>query len=402
MKTIGIVSEDFELINHFREIDYFDTVQSIDLEEIEFSKYDVVLLSDRIVPLNDLKGILDLSCLCKCFYMVSHENLTNMSQTILQAENAIMIPPRLTIKQVFKFVLDRVQNTLITQNKVFTFFGADAKVGTTMMAQCVSERLAKVSERVVFLPLHGRVGDEYLNLEFDHGLDDIKTKLQNKVLSHREITDLCIKSKAGYYFLPGLRNQLLRRHFHPEQIVYLIQQLESLFDTVIIDAGSNIDLGMSIAALNCSPNRFLVTTQQEIVKKRFLDLNTQILKKLSIDQFMLVINKYVDSPSLDRTQKIAKDYNATYVASLPYMEYGWQCEQDRVSLSSFNNGVFENGIEQIVKLIALHLELPWDNSRDKQQGIFHNLFGIKNFFKQDKHKVNQQSESRDRQYGAVI
>jgi len=359
VKRIGIVCEDHNLVSHFKEAEYFEQVQAISIKEVQNSDFDVLLISDRQVGLNELK-IMDLKSLGEnIFYMISHQNFTNMSQAIVKSEGVTMIPPRLTIDQIFKFVYERTRKNLLTQNKVFSFFGADSKVGTTMVAQSVCENFVGHSDRVILITLDGSSGDDFMSMDTTTGLDEIKTKLQTRILSSKELGELCIKNASGFYSLPGIKNIMLKHHYHPEQVSYLIELLEELFEIVIIDAGSNIELGMTIASLNKTPNRFLVVTQQQIVKKRYMKLYNQILEKLSIDQFMIIVNKTVNDPVLTYPVALANEYGGILISELPFLEYGWQCEYEKRTLLSFNIDAYSEGIAKISKVISIHLGMKY-------------------------------------------
>ncbi len=387
MKSLGIFSEDYELINNFRKIEYFDSVEKIGLEDLEHKVYDVVVASDRLLSLNDFKDYKGHHEMGKCFYMVSNHNLTNMSHSMLKAEGIEMVPPRLTVSQVVKCVIDKTQNTLTSTNKIFTFFGADTKVGTTMISQCVCEKIAQINDRVIYVSLSGQVGNDYTTANVGQSLDLLKTKLQTKVLRKNELSDICKRTEGGYYFLPGPKNRLMLRHYHPEQISYLIEMLEDLFDVIIVDAGSNIELGMTISALNSTPNRFLVTTQQELAFQRFKDLEYQVLKKLSIDQFLLIVNKNISNPALNTPAQLAKKYGLSHISCLPFMEYGWQCEQEKMSLNHFSDDIFSKGVQNISKLIAVHLDLKIEEDEGVKSGVFGKWFSKRRVFKKPIERV---------------
>lgn len=146
--------------------------------------------------------------------MVSNENFTNLSEALVGSTGIIMVPPRLTTEQVFNFVYQKLERNLISKNKVFTFFGADSKVGTTMVSQSVATIMTKVSDRVLYLPLDGNVGDDYIEFESRFGLGELKARLQTKkILSHSELMDICIKTKSGFFCTPWAQKHVIKKKF---------------------------------------------------------------------------------------------------------------------------------------------------------------------------------------------
>lgn len=377
MRTIGVLAEDIELINHLKSESIFDEVFILSESELLTKSLDVVLVSDRSMSISKLKALSDEVNWSKCFYMITGRNFSNLTQALVESEKITMIPPRLTVDQIVDFVMLRIQRNSITRNKLFTFFGADGKVGTTMLAQSTAERLSKISDRVVYISLDGSLGDDYSQFESKFGLGDIKSKLQTKILSRAELEEICTKCRAGYYVLPGIKSILLRRQFHPEHISYLLTLLKQVFDIVIIDVGANIELGTSVAGLNATPNRFLVTTQQHIAYKRFNNLKKQVLDLMGMDHYMLILNKYVESSSLEDSIRLEDKYCGTLVTTVPHSEYGWQCEQEQRTLIQMKDSQYMASIERICEVITSHLGIPFERSPKRRTGIMKRLFSLK-------------------------
>ena len=374
MRKLGILADDIELINNFKQSSSFEEVIILNESNIKTEAIDIVLVSDRKYAISNLKNLAGLMNWQKCFYMVSGKNFSNLTRALVESDVVTMIPPKLTIDQIVDFVYQRIHKNSISKNKLFTFFGADSKVGTTMIAQSTAELLAKVSNRVIYLPLDGTVGDDYCQFDNKFGLNDIKTKLQTKILSRNELEDICVESKAGYDVLPGIKSILSRRQFHPEDVAYLLKLIKKLYEVVIIDTGSDIELGTAIAGLNATPNRILVTSQQSVAYKRFRNLKNQILDLVGIESYLIVINKYVDNPSLEDSRKMESNFGGTLVTTVPFIEYGWQCEQEQRSLLSTKDDQFTESIESIVEVITSHLDIPFSKSVKRKKSFFSRLF----------------------------
>lgn len=375
MKAVGLLSNDVELQGLLDKTDRFASVDLITPETLNSGLYDIYIISDQIMSFTDVKKYTGENHKKQYFYMVSSENFTNLTQAVVQSGGLVMVPPKLTPHQVSDYIVNQLGNDLVHKNEVFTFFGADTKVGTTMLAQSVAKHLSDFSENVLFIPLDGNFGDDYVKFDGKFGLGDLKSKLQTQIASGSELREACVKTSSGYYVLPGLKSILTKQQFHPKHIAFLVEMMREQFDVVLLDAGSNIELGMAISALNATPNRILVTTQQPQALKRFKQVQYQVLNKLSVDKFLLVVNKYVDTSALSNAGLLEKEYGFPLVASLPYMEYGWQCEQEQTTLYEFKDDLYKSGVVDIAKVISSHLNKDWVGEETKRKGIIHKLFG---------------------------
>ncbi len=375
MKAVGLLSNDIELKAFLEQTERFNSVELIDEETFVNGLHDIYIISDQVMPFNNVKSFIGQSKGKPIFYMVSSQNFTNLTEAVVHSGGLVMVPPKLTPSQIADFIVKKLGQELIQKNKVFTFFGADSKVGTTMVTQSVAKHLSTFSDSILFIPLDGGFGDDYTRFDSKFGISDLKSKLQAQIASASEMKEACVKTSDGYYLMPGLKSILARQQFHPKHITFLIDLMKERFDVVLLDAGSNIELGMSISALNATPNRFLVTTQQVLSLKRFKRVEYQVLNKLSVDKFLLVANKHVASSALSDTSLMEKEYGFPLVSTLPYMEYGWQCEQEQSTLYSYKDEEYTRGIIDIGKIISSHLGKDWVNQDTSKKGIIHKLFG---------------------------
>ena len=375
MKAVGLLSNDIELQGLLDQTDRFVSVELITSDVLKRGLHDIYIISDQVMSFTNLKQCIGQDTEKQYFYMVSSENFTNLTQAVVQSSGLVMVPPKLTPLQISDFIVNKLGKDLVHKTEVFTFFGADTKVGTTMVAQSVAKHLSAFSDRVLFIPLDGGFGDDYVKFDGKFGLGDLKSKLQTQIASGSELKEACVKTSDGYHILPGLKSILARQQFHPKHITFLVGLMKEGFDVVLLDAGSNIELGMAISAINATPNRILVTTQQPQSLKRFKQVQYQVLNKLSVDKFLLVVNKYVDSTALSDTGLLEKEYGFPLVASLPYMEYGWQCEQEQSTLYTHKDEYYKSGIVDISNVISSHLGKDWVAEESGRKGIIHKLFG---------------------------
>lgn len=370
MYNVGLLSKDFDLIEQFKKIDYFDSFK-IGNDISELNDTDILIISDRVFSANDLLGKIaqEKFNVKHVYFMVSNKNYSNNLRNLLESKNIIVIPPRLTNNQIIEFIIKNSFDGIRTDKNIFTFLGADSKVGTTMVAQSIAELISLQTNKSVFLGfLNGKTSTEYIENSRGQGIDEIKTKLTNKILSFDEFIDVCIK-KDNLYILEGASYLPEIKYYHPEDIENLINLISNKFDIIILDTGSNVELGMTIGALNLTSFRFLITTQQESALQNFNKVNEQVLKKLGIKDFMLIINKYIDDNMLGSAYEIAKLYNNTLAATVPYLKWGWQAEKDKKTFLNYDDKEYRFKIEEIAAIIykSLGLEnltiektgLPW-------------------------------------------
>jgi len=149
------------------------------------------------------------------------------------------------------------------------------------------------------------------------------------------------------------------------------------FDIVIIDAGSNIESGLTIGALNSSKHRFLVTTQQESSINNYKLVKEQILQKLNINDFMLIINKYINLDDLYNPYQLSKQYEgSTFVSSLPLLNWGWQSEKDKKTLLHYDDKDFVSSIDKIANIIASQVDEKYETDSTEKTTFFNKVFKV--------------------------
>ncbi len=263
-------------------------------------------------------------------------------------------------------------------DNVYVFLGADAKVGVTMLTSCISQSIARQGIDVLHIHLDGKFGNEYYKSLYeihDVGLDDLKLKLKSGILNIEDIKSVCDVLYGNLYHISGVADILKKHDYTPNQIHMLLEQCNQVFDFVIVDAGSDIHLAMSIAALLSTDNRFIVLTQQYLAIKRFYDINS-ILENMSISFSDAIVNKYISYDKLPYLNDISKRIGDKSIISIPYLEYGWQCEADGISLIEFGHREFIMRIEFIARRLISSAGYRWDENKSiirKGFGLFKNI-----------------------------
>lgn len=378
---IGFLCKDTELISKFKLIEHY-SISKVGENIYDFNETDVLLVSDIIINTNELLQYRESNENVKyVFYMVSNENATAGLSSVLKAQNIMMVPPKLTKKQIVELVCQNTLEDIKTHKNIVTFFGADSKVGTTMVAQCVAKRIAAMTSlKVCLMFLNGKPSLEYLESSTTLGLDSIKLSLANQMLSMDDFMSTCIK-QDNLYILQGPEAIEGMRYYHPDYIEYLLETICDFFDIVIVDAGScmniSVELGMSIAALNSTHFRFLIATQQESVFNQYLRVKQQVLDKLHISDFMLIVNKLVENDMLSVPYEVGNLFNCTVVGSLPFLEWGWQCEKSKKTLLEFGDKKYRRDLDKIITLISDQLQFHYaPDDKNSKSSIFQKILSL--------------------------
>lgn len=392
---LKLISNDIKLQQSLNNTGYFaDVTISSDLSDTTESN--VVVISDRQVDINELSlffseydnyRLKGSKAERKVFYMLSGLSDTQYNThitSICEAKDVVVIPPKLTIKQIIDFISNILFPDLITDShKSIVFFGADSKVGTTMTAHSCAQMLAKNTNlKVGLLFLNDDIGTHYVKSNEDQssGLDEIKTKLFNNILSPEELLQICIQD-SNLYILRGVNNLLDQRFYHPEHVEMITDICSRVFDLLIIDAGENIHNALTIGSLKSSKLKYLVTTQQEVTRKAYEQKYSQVLRSLQYkpNDFLLIGNKYIKSNSIYNGKQLADLYKMNLATTLPHLEFlGWQAEIEQKTLLQLNSEEYTYQIDQLCILMAKQLHINYQSDVIKSAGFMSNLFSNKN------------------------
>ena len=242
-------------------------------------------------------------------------------------------------------------------HNLFAFFGADHKVGTTMITQSVAETISTnhPNLKILMIAMNGRESTEYIR-ESSASIDGIKIQIDNKMISGEDFLKTCTH-KGNLYFMAGISNETEERYYHPDMAKYLLEEIAPEFDLVIADCGNKLDNGLSIGTLSIAEDRFLVATQQETVIRR-QEKNRKLLEDLGIEISALIINKYYDQDP----------YEISYIASRLELEkeqflkidsagYSRQAEIEYKTLLNYKNNAYLLDIIAVANVILIRCGL---------------------------------------------
>lgn len=268
---------------------------------------------------------------------------------------------------------------MLQNNRVCTFFSSSGNTGTTNTVFSVALSLSKqVNARIGVLCLNGWDDSTDYFVDPPAYLDTLKPRLAGKMLGDDE--ELLGRFKEienqKLYILAGNRNRRLDRIFTTEEIEYLIERSQQIFDIVLIDAGSHLDNAMSVQAVYSANMHFALLTQQPKVLKRFQQIYEDILMPLSFtkEQLMFIVNQYQDKTFLLTEKQIAKELDVPDVYSIPLAENGMVSELENRILYSYNQQKYQLGIDKIAQHIGKEFGLRFNELEPTKKG-FARIFG---------------------------
>lgn len=235
---------------------------------------------------------------------------------------------------------------------IFSFHGSDHKNGCTMISQSVAEAIVeyKKDANVMLVFLNGRRSTEFIGGEVI-SIDDFKNRLDSRMPMDENLLGNCRRNER-LYVIGGLRNEMEHRRYFPEDARMLLKEMESRFDIIIADTGSNIDSGLALGALLQGSRNCMILTQNEASIGRYED-RKGIYSKLSLSFDYYLLNKYnVKEPySLKYiTQRLQIPKESLMKVSMG--EHGNQAEAEKKTLLEYENDEFSADVVRIASIVA--------------------------------------------------
>ncbi len=180
---------------------------------------------------------------------------------LLKSHGISILPPKLTESQLLLRFCEIINLQERKTNNVVVLFGADSKVGTTLTALSIAENMAEQSEgNIAFLNMSGHLSYTYVENCEGKGMDSIRSKVFNKILSKDELREAMVRSREhkNLYILPPCKTLMDFKYYKTDHIEYVINMASKIFDAVIVDAGWYPHNELYFGALNSTPNRYMV------------------------------------------------------------------------------------------------------------------------------------------------
>jgi septum formation inhibitor-activating ATPase MinD len=387
MNIVTLITNDIDLYNTFLSYTLFDEVNiasGID----EKTEYGNLIVSDRLYGINRLIEIVDNGLKADRIIYLLSSNMSSQSgynslAALLKSHNISVLPPKLTDTQILMKFCDLINLQERKTNNVAVLFGADSKVGTTITALGLAENLAEQSEgNVAVLNLSGHVSFTYVDSNESKGLDSIRSKVFNKILSQDELKEAMVQSRdlKNLYILPPCRTLIDFKYYGTDHIEYVINMASAMFDAVIVDAGWYPHNNLYFGALNSTPNRYLVTTQEDasknahfLIRQQALDEYGITVKRNEIDtnvdhpeNIMLIVNKYNGEVS---TTNFVKGYDMIFAGALPLIPISTYELQSKKKTLRGSSKYYDKQLDKLTNLVALLMEYKLTKKK-KTKGFF--------------------------------
>lgn len=217
-------------------------------------------------------------------------------------------------------------------SRIIVFFGGDSKTGVTMVSRSVAECLGRQRSRVLLLECGGKLEGPFYGNNLK-GIDSLKADILSGKASYDDIRQ-AVEDKKDYSVIRGVRNPYGAKYFPENTIDLICAAAGKDHRHIVIDGGSDIDLGLSVSALNRADRRYYILTQQRNVIARYLYLQKEVLSPLGLTG-SIIINKFLKEPSLYRKSEMEQLCKSKGAFTVPYIEYGWQAEAEGKTLMNF-------------------------------------------------------------------
>lgn len=227
--------------------------------------------------------------------------------------------------------------------KVITFFGADAKTGTSIISASMARFLAKQEKKVLLINASSELGNDYVKGEPAGCLDDLKLIS----LIREEDVNAITATYGDISYIAGVSNILELTDYNPKILTDLIDVISRSYDYIIIDGGYNIQYPLPIASLSTAGKRYYVITQNVKTVHRFRVVKDNVLNAMGLatNNEKLIINKVSKKPALYSPEQIGEIFDLEYL-EVPEFKNGHIYELEA------KTPPLEGGFEKSLKAIA--------------------------------------------------
>lgn len=231
-------------------------------------------------------------------------------------------------------------------DNVRAIWGSDHKVGTTMLAQSYTEKLAEKNENTLLLTMSTDPGDDFYG-EKALGIEEFRNRLSCGLLTKENIRKYALKGNS-FYKLNGLSSPKNMFEFTPVMAEDLISVSAEAFEEIVIDCGTGLENPLTLAALSNVRNSTFVFSQQESSLRSWERVEEE-LSILGVIPAIAVINKffkgdkYTPGYFAQRTG-LPQNIFRTVIES----EFGIQAEADRKTILYYGDKQYEKDIKNLM------------------------------------------------------
>ncbi len=217
---------------------------------------------------------------------------------------------------------------------VITFFGGEAKVGTTMICQSFAEELAAKGKRVLLLFASSELYDNYMQSDETAGIDELRDLEEITEEDVRKV----IRTKGNLSFVSGITRPFLIKYFSPELIKNICDAMADKFDYIVVDGGSNYQYPLPLSALRAATKRYFVIMAKSRCVSRFRTVHGLLLKSPAVGitkRDELILNGFARNASAYSPEDIGALFSMD-VNIVPKAAAGSACEITRQTISEKN------------------------------------------------------------------
>ena len=225
--------------------------------------------------------------------------------------------------------------------RTITFFGGDAKVGTTMLSQCAAEVLAQRGAKVLLVFASSEMHDSFISDTEGTGLGlDFIIGFRPKLEDIERITN----NNGLINYIKGASKMAQVKQFSPYCLSEIKEVISDIYDYILIDGGHNYQYPLPCSALLAGERRYYVMegcnrsldrlsdTLDNIVSAMASKNNTKI--KVHIEDQTddkIILNKY-DKAKAAVTAEVVKGKFKKKVLTVPLAQNGYAAETNNKTL----------------------------------------------------------------------
>lgn len=238
------------------------------------------------------------------------------------------------------------------KDKVITFFGGDAKTGTTMLSESMAEALAKEKKRVLLIKASCEKNDSFIPKSEGLGIDYI-AKFKPSEQDIKKIT----QRYKGYDYIKGNDSIALVKLFNEYTVSEIVELVGKDYDCIIVDGGHNFHFPLPVSALIAGDRRYYVVEPTNRSMERTLDMLGSIAKHLSVkegrysfgtdEDDKIILNKFTDKGILN--VDTVRAYLGKEVLTVPLVSNGPVAEINEKTFYASGNKGFVSAIGEIMK-----------------------------------------------------
>ena len=236
-------------------------------------------------------------------------------------------------------------------DKVFVYYGADHKCGTSMICQSVAERIANEFPELKILVVHteGRKGSDFVS-GISESMERIRPYLAEGFLDAEEIFSQS-KLTRNLYFIAGEEQLDSASSYPPGMSDLFLSTMKSKFDLIFCDSGSDIEHGLALGSLFVADAVYIVMLQSESVLRRFEWLYP-LYSKLNVNTAHYIINKYdKENPFSIRYIQDRLGFSINQFLTVRESPQGCQAEIERCTLNKYNDRAYVKDITRMANTI---------------------------------------------------